>query len=877
MKKSLPLALAFLAQTSFALAAEPGISVKKDGDRVRVVWSLPASDTPNALSNRTWQLQSAPNLEDWADAGAPFFSDSRSSGVAGIDLPATGDRGFFRLKITDRPVYLANGGAEVFGYETAVAEKAAAVVTVRPADIPAMYPPGPALNAIDFDPTTADFWTEWNSDPAVFNASLPPSSPDRRLSDFRLNAAERGQLMQNGFTVSERRGSHSFTDLYYRIWTDDLPVYVTSDSLFHAWHRTWITMLEEIEELWMREHLESFLRDLDAAISSTGGPAFVNQACVDAKQDLLVARQLLHDPNTAFPSNPASHARKAEAATGMETGVPIYGTNRDIDWSQFAPRSHYTNSTDLEHYFRAMMWLGQIDFRLDQRTPDGVLRELGAAVVMTLKMQESGLMDDWQRIDGVITRFLGNADSLTPPQFMEILAAEGISSVASLTSSNQLATLLARIESGQAGVQQITGSPIPAPIAETKLVLPRSFLLFGRRFTPESWAMGNFVFDNIWRENPDPNGPPVIRIHRRLPSALDVNFAVMGNNTPAALLADRMQVPGVPYRDGFDFSRELVAMREVMDSQGPAAWSGTVYNHVLGAIRTLSAPLPASAPQAMRTRAWQWKTVQTQLAAWTELRHDNQLYAKQSYTPPVLCFYPAGYVEPRPGFYSAMRELALAAKTAFQPMDMSGVWSRHYDEPFSYDLTADRALRKSQWLQHLDDMAATFGTLKELAESELAHVPFTSAHTDFLRGMVQADWDEYTSSGRTYSGWYPKLYLQSVFAGAFDPHPSEMWDPLVADIHTDGPDVVFTNDPGAILYNATGNAGLLLLAVDAEGGKCIYGGPSFTYYEFTRPLGQARLNDQDWKTQVRQKEQPEHPLWTQDFLTPGPIDILVED
>ncbi len=862
-----------LGLPNLATATEPGMEVTKNGNTARVRWSLTASGIPNSLSNRTWQLQSATNLQGWSDAGAPYLSDSRSSGITGVNLPATGDRGFFRLKITDQPAYLASGGAEVFGYGTALLEKAAANSTLRPADIPALYPAAPALNGIGFDPTTADFWTEWNTDPAVYNATLPPNSPDRRLSDFRPNAAELAQLTQHGFTVSERRGSIGFTDLYYRIWTDDLPVYVTSDSLFHAWHRTWITMLEEIEELWVREHLQTFLGNLDQAIPATGGLAFVNQASADAKLQVLVARQLLHDPNVAFPSNPASLARKAEAAIGMDSDFPIYGGFHSIDWTQFAPRAHYTNSTDLEHYFRAMMWLGQIDFRLDQPATDQSLRELGAAVVMTLRMQENGLMDDWEQIDSVITRFLGNADSLTPPQLMEILAAEGITSVSSLTSPAQLATLLARIQAGQAGVQQILGSPIPAPLSETKLVLPRSFLLFGRRFTPESWAMGNFVFDNIWRENPDPNGPPVVRIHRRLPSALDVNFAVMGNNTPAALLAERMQNPGVPYRDGFDFSRELVSMRQVMDSQGPEAWTGPVYNHVLGAIRTLSKPLPASAPQAMRTQAWQWKTVQTQLAAWTELRHDNLLYAKQSYTPPVLCFYPAGYIEPRPAFYSAMQQLALAAKAALQPMEMTGVWSRHYDSPYSYDLNVDRAARKSQWLQHLDEMAGTCGTLQELAESEVAHVPFTPGQTDFLQGTVQATAGSYNSSGRTYSGWYPKLYLQSVFAGNFDPHPSEKWDPLVADIHTDSPDGVFTEDPGAILYNATGNAALLLVAVDVNGDKCLYGGPSFTYYEFTRPLDQPRLNDQDWKTQVRNKLQPAHPAWTQDFLTPEPIDI----
>ena len=41
------------------------------------------------------------------------------------------------------------------------------------------------------------------------------------------------------------------------------------------------------------------------------------------------------------------------------------------------------------------------------------------------------------------------------------------------------------------------------------------------------------------------------------------------------------------------------------------------------------------------------KNLNTQMASWTELRHDTLLYAKPTYTDPGLCVYPDGYVEPR--------------------------------------------------------------------------------------------------------------------------------------------------------------------------------------------------------------------------------------
>ncbi len=556
------------------------------------------------------------------------------------------------------------------------------------------------------------------------------------------------------------------------------------------------------------------------------------------------------------------------------------GTGRWVDWTQFAPRAHYTNSDTLSSYFGTMMWFGQIDLRIDQPSEDPAnpgLRELGVAAVLTLSLAEAGLMDEWLELDGMPTPFMGTADSLTPPQLLEILHAAGITKLADLYAPEVLPALLAKIQTGHAGVQQITGHPIKAPINERKLVLPRFFTFFGQHFTPESWALSRTVFDRIWRENTGASGPPMVRVLRRLPSALDINFAVMGNDTPAGLLSSRMTTTtgGVQYRDGLDYSRELVALRQVFDAQPPASWEGTLYLHNLAALRTLSAPLPGSVPEALRTEAWKWKTVHTQMAGWTELRHDNLLYAKQSYTPPVMCEYPAGYVEPRPAFFAAMKRLMDFARTTVASLPVTGTWTgRPMPNQTPAHITVDRAIRKSQWLAQFDSMSSSLAGLQALAEAEVNRVPFTPEQTSFVRSMVQAENDYSDSSvGRTYSGWYPRMHLKSVFAGNNDPHPSEMWDPLVADIYTDAPDPVLTGDPGAVLYNATGSAALMLVVIDVNGRKCVHGGPVFTYYEFNRPFGEARLNDQAWRAMVRAKQQPAHPEWTIPFLVPGPLTI----
>ena len=593
--------LAFIPR---AKALEPSMRIRLFPDNARVSWTPPPSDTAHSLSSRRTQLESCTNLSSWTPVGSEITSNPGGAGQTALDILQPGDQRFFRIRMVDTPEFLASGGADVFGYNTAFAEQLSLNSDITPDNFAALYPSSPALTGVSFDVTTAEYYPEWSTDPAVWNAALPPGSTDQRLTDFRLDAASQQKLLTNGFVVSEARGSISFTDLYYRIWTDDLPVFVTSDSVLHAWHRTWITMLEEIEEMALRPRLVTLVNGLQGYLATASVPVALTQGKTEVSGFLSTATTLVTYVGTSPPTLSGHSLKAVNASTA--TLESIFGSPRLVDWTQFGPRSHYTNSETLKSHFRTMMWLSTIDFRIDQRATDLSLRQLSAAIVLTLALRDAGLMDEWEEIDGVLTTFVGQADSMTPPQLLEILQSEGLGTMSAFTSAADVEFLLTRIQSGQAGVQDILAHPIPAPIAEEKLVLPRSFTFFSQRFTPESWAMGQTVFDNLWRENADPSGPPMVRVHRRLPSALDINFAIMGNNTPAGLLAQRMSTSGgEAYRDGLDFSRELVSIRDVMDSQPATAWGGTLYLHQLGALRTLSEPMPSTVPEALRTEAWQ--------------------------------------------------------------------------------------------------------------------------------------------------------------------------------------------------------------------------------------------------------------------------------
>jgi hypothetical protein len=88
----------------------------------------------------------------------------------------------------------------------------------------------------------------------------------------------------------------------------------------------------------------------------------------------------------------------------------MFGVPRRFDFSQFKPRGHYTDSVELERYFRAMMWMGRIDFRLIETMPDGSRvfwrRQLEAALAMR-DLMDAAALEDWSGIDRTITAFVG--------------------------------------------------------------------------------------------------------------------------------------------------------------------------------------------------------------------------------------------------------------------------------------------------------------------------------------------------------------------------------------------------------------------------------------------------------------------------------------
>lgn len=203
------------------------------------------------------------------------------------------------------------------------------------------------LPQISWDPTTAEFWDEFNLAPEENNNR--PHRKNRRDADFRLNAQELEVFLKFGFVVSERLGAKNLTDLFYRIYSNDLPVFVSADAILHAWHRSYDAILEELEETYLARTLGEILEGMAQAIPEAlaqYGKGLLNQSLRDVDYFLAVGRSLLTGTIVTTHLNQDDWVRRTLEAVErqqLEKTFNLFGRNRQLDFSQFKVRGHYEN------------------------------------------------------------------------------------------------------------------------------------------------------------------------------------------------------------------------------------------------------------------------------------------------------------------------------------------------------------------------------------------------------------------------------------------------------------------------------------------------------------------------------------------------------
>ncbi|MGB6123354.1 MAG: DUF3160 domain-containing protein, partial [Bacteroidota bacterium] len=673
--------------------------------------------------------------------------------------------------------------------------------------------------------------------PAVWGDALYSQRID---SVYELSEYEKQLIQEHGFVVTERLRQNSFVSQFLDAWENDLPIFISTDAILHAFHFHYVRTLAKVEKGVLKVQVKELLASLHGALPGlaaeySGSPG-MNQMFRDVDLYLTVPRKLLGETvQPVYPENAGAVDTLMQLIEAEEVGTYNFFSSvcRIIDFSQFKPRGHYTEpgwgTTDppLEGYFRAMMWLGRMEIYLlapesagvgcPTPPPEDIRRQTIDAALLLELMDRANAWPEYREMEDVLQFFVGDQDNVTPDNLQSMLQTLSISQASQLLDTLVLDEFQDSLAAQPWAPQKILSQILYRdPMSPDQVEPASAFMLFGQRFVIDSYVTGSVVFDKI-----EFNGSPVCRL---FPSTLDILFA-LGNDAAAQLL--------VPELEQYHYSTNLAALRYLIESYGEEFWQSSIYTMWLKAVRAANPPADRTElPGFMQTAAWWQEKMNTQLSSWAELRHDHLLYAKQSYTGAAICSYPESFVEPIPEVFESLRDLGRVAHSRFEALSFS-----------------DQGL-KSEILGYFKLLEGVTDTLGQVARKELDGVPLSVDEKRMLQSLIY----DMGVCAPTVEGWYIRLLYGGWAMG--DPG-GDYSDYLVADYHTTPTDCGGAM-MGWVSHAGTGDVDMALLVADMPDGQSVaFVGPVMSYLEY-RTTNFLRLTDEEWEeTHMRRSTRPD--------------------
>ncbi|MBN2533541.1 MAG: DUF3160 domain-containing protein [Spirochaetales bacterium] len=618
----------------------------------------------------------------------------------------------------------------------------------------------------------------------------------REFESFDKEAEQ--MLLSNGFVVLGNSHYDRLSSLYFKLFGTDTEVttFVTTDAMLHVFHMVYDNLLKTAEKTSLALKMEELINAMNTGCAreynGLAEGAFLKEAArrlwiVFAVGDALIRGET---EITGTGTDPIRDEANEYLTKVYDHTLTEYYPGDD--YTMYEPRGHYAGDTELEQYFRAVKWISRRIFRVyDPASVEESEYELAGAAIMAyiLISGNSGALETWEELYTFTSLLIDTADSITPlmvEQAMEEVFGiqDALEYYLKLEDHDNLVLLREELLSDRYPESEIIPVPLPYPD-----LLPKKYVQFmGERYVIDGEAMQRTCFPDVG--------------DRILPRGLDVAATVLASGSAYEELEEEMSNhPGL--------KEQVDILKEEFTAISPEKWQRSTYNSWLYTLKSLS-EIPAGAvPDCMKTGLWQREKLNTQMASWAELRHDNILYAKQTMIPSPWN-EGRGLVEPYPEFYARLQRIC---GQLVNTMDTCGI-----------DLPVHRAK-----LHILSVWAGNFG---RYAEKIVDGIPLTAEEQ------------------RDIKTW--GLDLLSFFSSKELPED----DPeLIADVAS-------SSMTGEVLHEAVGKLNpIILLYKDSNDNKNLAAvGYVMSYYELIEP-DWNRLNDDEWKERLA-TDPPSRPSWT---------------
>ena len=630
---------------------------------------------------------------------------------------------------------------------------------------------------------------------------------------FVFSEAQQQLLSANGFVVAPSEYKEFF-HLYEEARYAKVPVFITTDSVYHIYHLFFDQVLRTLED----KRFYADLEDLTAGMLWAAGSQYetlqgttLEGAALRNLAYFAVAQQLLN-PSASIPQAVQEQVQSELALIQAHEGFtesPILGYPED--YSQYFPRGHYDRTEARQRYFKAMMWYGRVTFRLKE--PDETLSALLIAQALAnTEIDGEPTSQLWERIYEPTSFMVGISDDLDTydyhPLIEEVYGSLGNDPTIFLDEDKLTQFVAAARELPPPQINSMW-----VYIWEDRDEATQGFRFMGQRFVIDAYIFQQLMFRSVGTLD-DP---------RMLPKGLDI-FAAMGSEEAYGILQEMDETHYLNYNEQMSKVRGEISALE-MDS-----WTQNLYWSWLYSFQPLIEVKDEAYPAFMRNPAWVRKDLHTALGSWTELKHDTILYAKQAYAEMGGAFEEPelkGYVEPNP---EAFARLAALTRMTIDGLEARGL--------------LDDAETMWEIRDNLQSLELLLTQLTTIAEKELAGTALTQEEQEVIL---------------FYGGVLEALTIAAADKDDVEGRPvlEDQEAAVVADVATD--------PTGLVLEEGVGRIQEIYVVSEIEGRLVVTKGGVFSYYEFPWPMDD-RLTDEAWREMLDQGQAPDRPDWTASFI-----------
>lgn len=629
---------------------------------------------------------------------------------------------------------------------------------------------------------------------------------------FKFNDEQTKALVENKFFVDGSRAYEQPFEAYEGNEYGYLPNFVTADSLLHLFHVSYDGLLRELE---VEKFLPRLIEVSDAMAkrsledyNDARDPAIKELAKKNTAYFLLALKLFGGEYSEPLPEEVVDLVEKEykniEAMSKADSNLVA----KAVDYSQFKPRGHYTRSEELKKYFRGAMLFSQeaMIFYDDEGKP------IDENIIQGLMMAKNLIGDEesfrkWEDVNDSVNFLVENSEDVDPYLMGQVY----FNHFDKDTDLDELAK--------EKNLKKVHKTLEELPKPKIQYYEDTSF-----RFMPQ-----RAVLDNVWAQNL----LDTIRPSKRpIYSGLDI-MGVMGSKVAEEMvLADEQNKKWDEFENRYKETKE---MAKVLDDETEGRKN--VYRSWLWMLKSYEEEIPESFPEFMKSKAWAFKDLNTQLGSWAQLKHDTILYGKQAAAEMggggEEKEIPQSYVEPRVHLYDRM------------------IWAMNYMK----ENLKVRELPTEANEKNMNNFIEMVEFLRKVSVSELKNEIVDAKDQErlfYIGGEMENIFIKFVDEKAKY---FTEIEEQA------DRNMATVADLMVTVENTVG------IEPNKYLEVGSGMAQELFV-VYKIGDKLIMGtGPVYAYYEF---LSDERMTDEDFQNKIYDslyapdaKNPLEQPSWTE--------------